>query len=237
MFAGELFCFPQLLEGLVNVIHGGSSVPTPIAASMFQIVPGTLECPLCGLNFGGHVPLRGSWEEVRGGGYDHKRKDYEGSNSHGSSSGENVGSTARESATLPTGMAIQVFAESQMRQPRALAWEILQCEPILGRLDKAVGLELGSNAFGDKSPKALAARWLLRDGWTLVAIFQFARANGQVYLPGTVGARKGEAGVQILHFLPTPQAPPGLGRAQRHFVEKRFDGAAKRLVDFELVRD
>ena len=29
----------------------------------------------------------------------------------------------------------------------------------------------------------------------------------------------------------------GCGRAQRHFVEKRFDGAAKRLVDFELVRD
>jgi hypothetical protein len=55
MFAGELFCFRQLLEGLVNVIHGGSSVPTPIAASMFQIVPGTLECSPCGLNFGGHI--------------------------------------------------------------------------------------------------------------------------------------------------------------------------------------
>jgi hypothetical protein len=91
--------------------------------------------------------------------------------------------------------------------------------------------------LGDKSPKALAARWLLRDGWTLVATFQFARANGQEYLPGTVGAGKGEAAVQILHFLPAPQAPPGLGRTQRHFVEKRFDGAAKRLVDFELVRD
>jgi hypothetical protein len=70
-----------------------------------------------------------------------------------------------------------------------------------------------------------------------VATFQFARANGQEYLPGTVGAGKGEAAVQILHFLPAPQAPPGLGRAQRHFVEKRFDGAAKRLVDFELVGD
>ena len=70
-----------------------------------------------------------------------------------------------------------------------------------------------------------------------MATFQFARANGQEYLPGTVGAGKGEAAVQILHFLPAPQAPPGLGRAQRHFVEKRFDGAAKRLVDFELVRD
>ena len=91
--------------------------------------------------------------------------------------------------------------------------------------------------LGDKSSKALAARWLLRDGWALVATFQFARANGQEYLPGTVGAGKGEGGVQILHFLPTPQAPPGLRRAQRHFVEKRFDGAAKRLVDFELVRD
>jgi hypothetical protein len=91
--------------------------------------------------------------------------------------------------------------------------------------------------LGDKSPKALAARWLLRDGGTLVATFQFAKANGQAYLPSTVGARKGEAGVQILHFLPTPQAPPGLRRAQRHFVEKRFDGAAKRSVDFELVRD
>jgi len=43
-----------------------------------------------------------------------------------------------------------------------------------------VGLEVGTNAFGDKSPKALAARWLLRDGWTLVATLQFARANGQV---------------------------------------------------------
>jgi hypothetical protein len=72
---------------------------------------------------------------------------------------------------------------------------------------------------------------------TLVATFQFAKANGQVYLPGTVGAEKGEAGIQILHFLPTPQAPPGLGRAQRHFVEKRFDSAAKRPIDFELVRD
>jgi hypothetical protein len=88
MFAGELFCFPQLLEGLVNVIHGGNSVPTPIPASMFQIVPGPLECPLCGLNFGGHVPLRGSWEKIRCGGYDHQRKDYEGSNFHGSSSGD-----------------------------------------------------------------------------------------------------------------------------------------------------
>jgi hypothetical protein len=86
MFAGELFCFPQLLEGLVNVIHGGSSVPTPIAASMFQIVPGTLECSPCGLNFGGHVPLRSSWKKVRGGAHDHQRKDYEGSNFHGSSS-------------------------------------------------------------------------------------------------------------------------------------------------------
>jgi hypothetical protein len=86
MFVGELFCFRQLLEGLVNVIHGGSSVPTPIAASMFQIVPGTLECSPCGLNFGGHIPLRGSWEKVRGGRYDHQRKDYEGSNFHGSSS-------------------------------------------------------------------------------------------------------------------------------------------------------
>jgi hypothetical protein len=86
MFLGELFCFRQLLEGLVNVIHGGSSVPTPIAASMFQIVPGTLECSPCGLNFGGHIPLRGSWEKVRGGRYDHQRKDYEGSNFHGSSS-------------------------------------------------------------------------------------------------------------------------------------------------------
>jgi len=56
-------------------------------------------------------------------------------------------------------------------------------------------------------------------------------------LPGTVGAGRGEAGVQILHFLPTSQAPPGLRRAQRHFVEKGFDGAANRLVDFELVRD
>jgi hypothetical protein len=77
-------------------------------------------------------------------------------------------------------MAIQVFAELQMRQPRALALEILQCEPRSGRLDRAVGLEVGTNAFGDKSPKALAARWLLRDGWTLVATLQFARANGQV---------------------------------------------------------
>src|SRR5579864_1773272 len=83
--------------------------------------------------------------------------------------GTNVGSTARESATLPAGMAIQVFAESQMRQPRALALEILQCEPRSGGLDRAVGLEVGTNAFGDKSPKALAARWLLREGWTLVA--------------------------------------------------------------------
>ena len=98
-------------------------------------------------------------------------------------------------------------------------------------------MEVGTNAFGDKPPKALAARWLLRDEGTLVATFQSTRANGQEYLPGTVGAGKGEAGVQILHFLPTPQAPPGLGRAQRHFFEKRFDGAAKRLVDFELVRD
>ena len=63
MFVGELFCFPQLLKGLVNVIHGGSSVPTPIAASMLQIVPGTMECSPCGFNFGGHVPLRGSWEK------------------------------------------------------------------------------------------------------------------------------------------------------------------------------
>jgi hypothetical protein len=86
MFVGVLFCFPQLLEGLVNVIHGGSSVPTPIAASMFQIVPGTLECSPCGLNFGGHVPLRSSWKKVRGGAHDHQRKDYEGSNFHGSSS-------------------------------------------------------------------------------------------------------------------------------------------------------
>jgi hypothetical protein len=70
-----------------------------------------------------------------------------------------------------------------------------------------------------------------------VGTFQLARANGQEYLPGTVGAGKGEAAVQILHFLPAPQAPPGLGRARRHFVEKRFDGAAKRPVDFELVRD
>jgi hypothetical protein len=52
-----------------------------------------------------------------------------------------------------------------------------------------------------------------------------------------VGAGKGEAGVHILHFLPTPQAPPGLRRAQRHFFEKRFNGAAKRPVDFELVTD
>ena len=87
MFAGVLFCFRQLLEGLVNVIHGGSSVPAPIAASMFQIVPGSLECSLCGLNFGGHIPLRGTWEKVRGGGYDHQRKNYEGSNFHGFSSG------------------------------------------------------------------------------------------------------------------------------------------------------
>lgn len=123
-----------------------------------------------------------------------------------------------------------------MRQPRALALEILQCEPILGGLDRAVGLEEATNAFGVKSPKALAARWLLGDGGTPVASFQFARANGQEYPPGTVGAGKGEAGVQILHFLPTPQAPPRLGRARRHFVEKRFDGAAKRLVDFQLVR-
>ena len=78
---------------------------------------------------------------------------------------------------------------------------------------------------------------LLRDGWTPIATFQFARANWQEYLPGIVGAGKGEAGVQILHFLPTLQAPPRLGRARRHFVEKRFDGAAKRLVDFEWVRD
>jgi hypothetical protein len=86
MFVSELFCFRQLLEGLVDVIHGGSSVPTPISASMFQIVPGTLECSPCGLDFGGHIPLRGSWEKVRGGRYDHQRKDYEGSNFHGSSS-------------------------------------------------------------------------------------------------------------------------------------------------------
>jgi len=151
--------------------------------------------------------------------------------------GKNVGSTARESATLPAGVAIQVFAESQMRQPGALALEILQCEPRSGGLDRAVGLEVGTNAFGDRSSKALAARWLLRDGGTLVATFQFAKANGQVHLPGTVGAEKGEAGIQILNFPPTPQAPPGLVRAQRHFVEKRFDGAAKRPVDFELVRD
>jgi hypothetical protein len=180
MFVGVLFCFRQLLEGLVNVIHGGSSVPAPIAASMFQIVPGSLECSLCGLNFGGHIPLRGSWEKIRGGGYDHQRKKYEGSNFHGSSSGCKRRIDGRKSVTLPASMAIQVFAESQMRQLTALALEILQCEPRSGSLDRAVGLEVGTNAFGDKSPKALAARWLLRDGWTLVATFQFARANGQV---------------------------------------------------------
>jgi hypothetical protein len=66
---------------------------------------------------------------------------------------------ARKSATLPDGMAIQVFAESQMRQPRALGLEILQREPRSGRLDKAVGLEVGHQLLlGDKSPKALAAR-------------------------------------------------------------------------------
>jgi hypothetical protein len=51
-------------------------------------------------------------------------------------------------------MAIQVFAESQMRQPRALALEILQCEPRSGRLDKAVGLEVGTNAFGGQVIKS-----------------------------------------------------------------------------------
>ena len=115
--------------------------------------------------------------------------------------GTNVGSTARESATLPAGMAIQVFAESQMRQPRALALEILQCEPRSGGLDRAVGLEVGTNAFGDKSPKALAARWLPRDGWTLVATFQLARANGQVYLPSTVGAGKGRSAGASLRLI------------------------------------
>lgn|SRR5215469_17321075 len=91
--------------------------------------------------------------------------------------------------------------------------------------------------LGKSHQKHLPARWLLREGGTLVATVQFARANGQADLPGIVRAGKGEGGVQILHFLPTPQARPGLWRAQRHFVEKRFDGAAKRLVDFELVRD
>ena len=68
--------------------------------------------------------------------------------------GTNVGSTARESATLPAGMAIQVFAESQMRQPRALALEILQCEPRSGGLDRAVGLEVGTHAFGGQVTKS-----------------------------------------------------------------------------------
>jgi len=53
-------------------------------------------------------------------------------------------------------MAIQIFAESQMRQPRVLALEILQCEPRSGGLDRAAGLKVGTNAFGEKSPKALA---------------------------------------------------------------------------------
>ena len=61
---------------------------------------------------------------------------------------------ARKSATLPDGMAIQVFAESQMRQPRALGLEILQREPRSGRLDKAVGLEVGTNAFGGQVTKS-----------------------------------------------------------------------------------
>jgi hypothetical protein len=129
MFVGELFCFPQLLKGLVNVIHGGSSVPTPIAASMFQIVPGTLECSPCGLNFGGHIPLRGSWERFAVGVTIISARTTRVAIFMVPPHGTNVGSTARESATLPDGMAIQVFAESQMRQPGALALEILQCEP------------------------------------------------------------------------------------------------------------
>jgi len=164
MFAGELFCFRQLLEGLVNVVHGGSSVPTPITASMFQIVPGTLECSPCGVNLGGHVPLRSSCKKVRGGAHDHQRKDYDGSNFHGSSSGDKRRVNGQRVCDIAYGHGNPGFAESQMRQPRALALEILRCEPRSGRLDRAVGPEVGTNALEDKSPKALAARWLLRDG-------------------------------------------------------------------------
>lgn len=72
---------------------------------------------------------------------------------------------------------------------------------------------------------------------TLVATFQFAKANGQVYLPGTVGAEKGLACIQILHFPAHTASNAGVGEGTTTLCRKTFDGAAKRPVDFELVRD